>query len=159
MLADGVMVGVFFQVKQQKKNSNKWTCVVCNEKQSVRKVYAQGSMAKDVRKFVQSFNMSRKSIDEEENLTVMVADGEEVGGSCSGNGKKRRSDWSEYLDPEEEEEERGADMEGEIVTEMLKNQNQSTGLQSRDRGGKEPLKPLFPKRNTTNRGLPNGVNT
>lgn len=107
MLADGVMVGVFFQVKQQKKNSNKWTCVVCNEKQSVRKVYAQGSMAKDVRKFVQSFNMSRKSIDEEENLTVMVADGEEVGGSCSGNGKKRRSDWSEYLDPEEEEEERG----------------------------------------------------
>ena len=45
----------------------------------------------------------------------------------------------------------GADMEGEIVTEMLKNQNQSTGLQSRDRGGKEPLKPLFPKRNTTNR--------
>ncbi|KAJ9675380.1 hypothetical protein PVL29_024355 [Vitis rotundifolia] len=145
----------FFQVKQQKKNSNKWTCVVCNEKQSVRKVYAQGSMAKDVRKFVQSFNMSLKFIDEEENLTVMVADGEEAGGSCSGNGKKRRSDWSEYLDPEEEEEERGADMEGEIVTEMpkemLKNQNQSTGSQSRDRGGKEPLKPLFPKRNTTNR--------
>ncbi|KAL6316678.1 hypothetical protein AAG906_019592 [Vitis piasezkii] len=136
------------QVKQQKKNSNKWTCVVCNEKQSVRKVYAQGSMAKDVRKFVQSFNMSRKSIDEEENLTVMVADGEEVGGSCSGNGKKRRSDWSEYLDPEEEEEER--EIVTEMPKEMLKNQNQSTGLQSRDRGGKEPLKPLFPKRNTTN---------
>ncbi|RVW94818.1 hypothetical protein CK203_034542 [Vitis vinifera] len=152
MLADGVMVGIFFQVKQQKKNSNKWTCVVCNEKQSVRKVYAQGSMAKDVRKFVQSFNMSRKSIDEEENLTVMVADGEEVGGSCSGNGKKRRSDWSEYLDPEEEEEERGLGRYGRRnCYRDVEEPKPITGLQSRDRGGKEPLKPLFPKRNTTNR--------
>lgn len=95
-----------FQVKQrQKKSSSKWTCVVCNEKQSVRKVYAQGPMAMDVRKFVQAFNMSRKfMVDEEENLGAMVCDGGDAGGSSSGNGKKRRSDWSEYLDPEENEE-------------------------------------------------------
>ncbi|XP_044511068.1 MRN complex-interacting protein-like isoform X2 [Mangifera indica] len=47
------------QVKQKKKSSNKWTCVVCNQKQSVRKVFAQGFMAKDLRAFVQSFNISR----------------------------------------------------------------------------------------------------
>ncbi|KAE9454354.1 hypothetical protein C3L33_13760, partial [Rhododendron williamsianum] len=47
------------QVKQQKKSSNQWICVVCNEKQSVRKVFAQGFMAKDVPKFVQTFNMFR----------------------------------------------------------------------------------------------------
>ncbi|KAJ0086687.1 hypothetical protein Patl1_07969 [Pistacia atlantica] len=42
-----------------KKSSNKWTCVVCNQKQSVKKVFAQGFMAKDLRGFVQSFNISR----------------------------------------------------------------------------------------------------
>lgn len=47
------------QVKQQKKSGNKWTCVVCNQKQSVRKVFAKGYMAKDLRQFVQSFNMSQ----------------------------------------------------------------------------------------------------
>ena len=105
-----VVGGFFFQVKQQKKSSNKWTCVVCNEKQSVRKVYAQGAMARDVRKFVQSFNMSRKFIDEEgeEHLSssMVVSDAAgEAGGSFSGNERKRRNDWSEYLDPPEKEEE------------------------------------------------------
>ncbi|KAL5776536.1 hypothetical protein ACOSP7_009462 [Xanthoceras sorbifolium] len=46
------------QVRQRKKSSNKWTCVVCNQKQSVRNVFAQGYKAKDLRQFVQSFNMS-----------------------------------------------------------------------------------------------------
>ncbi|KAK4253058.1 hypothetical protein QN277_010883 [Acacia crassicarpa] len=53
------------QVKQKKKSSNKWNCAVCNQKQSMTKVFAQGFMAKDIRAFVQSFNMSRKSIDEQ----------------------------------------------------------------------------------------------
>ncbi|XP_021771514.1 MRN complex-interacting protein-like [Chenopodium quinoa] len=52
------------QVKQQKKSSNKWNCVVCNQKQSVTKIYAQSYQAKDVRSVVQSFNMSRKLEDE-----------------------------------------------------------------------------------------------
>ena len=51
-------------MKQQKKSSNKWNCVVCNQKQSVIKIYAQSYQAKDVRKVVQSFNMSRKFHDE-----------------------------------------------------------------------------------------------
>ncbi|XP_045810331.1 MRN complex-interacting protein-like [Trifolium pratense] len=54
------------QVKQKKKSSNKWNCAVCNQKQSVRKVFAQGYKAKDIRTFVQSFNRSRKSLDDDQ---------------------------------------------------------------------------------------------
>ncbi|KAL6218252.1 hypothetical protein ACLB2K_011467 [Fragaria x ananassa] len=50
------------QVKQRKQSSknNKWTCVVCNQKQSARKVFAESTMARDLRPFVQSSNMSRQ---------------------------------------------------------------------------------------------------
>ncbi|KAJ7394307.1 hypothetical protein OS493_000109 [Desmophyllum pertusum] len=44
-----------FQVHQVKK-SKKWVCKVCGEKQSVKKVYAQGS-GQDCRKHVQKLNM------------------------------------------------------------------------------------------------------
>ncbi|KAJ0241099.1 Uncharacterized protein HA466_0215590 [Hirschfeldia incana] len=86
------------QVKQKKKSSNNWICVVCNQKQSVRKVFAQGYKAKDLRLFVQSFNMSRKVADEENQAVAdsfpEVEDDEEVE-EIRG---KKRSDWSEYLD-------------------------------------------------------------
>ncbi|XP_010428008.1 PREDICTED: UPF0544 protein C5orf45 homolog isoform X2 [Camelina sativa] len=89
------------QVKQKKKSSNKWVCVICNQKQSVKKVFAQGFKAKDLRFFVQSFNMSRKVSDEEalgivdSEVDVKVeVDDEEV----LDVREKKRSDWSEYLD-------------------------------------------------------------
>ncbi|KAI5055395.1 hypothetical protein GOP47_0028916 [Adiantum capillus-veneris] len=47
------------QVKHAKESSNKWTCSLCNEKQSVRKVFATSVAAKDIRKFVQEYNLSR----------------------------------------------------------------------------------------------------
>lgn len=94
------------QVKQKKKSSNKWTCVVCNQKQSVRKVFAQGCLAKDLRKFVQSFNMSRKIADEQDSLDqdavlIPTSETDHIGlnENCQ---RKRRSDWTEYLDAEEE---------------------------------------------------------
>jgi len=87
-------------VKQKKKSSNKWVCVICNQKQSVKKVFAQGYKAKELRFFVQSFNMSRKVADEEahavgDSFPEVYVEGEvneEV------NGTKKRSDWSQYLD-------------------------------------------------------------
>ncbi|KAJ4847507.1 hypothetical protein Tsubulata_012256 [Turnera subulata] len=89
------------QVKQQKKSGNKWTCVVCNQKQSVRKLYAQGYMAKDLRKFVQSFNMSRSlSSDQHQHSPAPVLD--DPGSSSTGFERKRRTDWTEYLDLEED---------------------------------------------------------
>ncbi|XAR62235.1 hypothetical protein NMG60_11016922 [Bertholletia excelsa] len=90
------------QVKQQKKSSNKWTCAVCNQKQSVRKVFAQGFMARDVRKFVQSFNMSRQFLEQQcvaeaDTLDPLPDDANNLSPSSY---KKRRTDWSEYVDSE-----------------------------------------------------------
>nr|XP_027095246.1 MRN complex-interacting protein isoform X2 [Coffea arabica] len=115
------------QVKQRKKSSNKWTCVVCNQKQSVRKVFAQGYMAKDVREFVQSFNMSRQFA--EQNVIPADDDKEtlEIEDKIPPNGKLKRTDWTEYIDPEEEDSEipnigenPGDEFELKIVTEMPK---------------------------------------
>ena len=92
------------QVKQRKKSSNKWTCVVCNQKQSVLKVFAQGPMAKDLRKFVQSFNMSRKFADQNQPFDPPLEydiNFEDDDGGDMENPKKRRNDWTEYLDPED----------------------------------------------------------
>jgi hypothetical protein len=50
------------QVKELRKISpanSKWSCVLCSEKQSVRKVYCRADTAKEVRNFVQQFNLAR----------------------------------------------------------------------------------------------------
>ncbi|KAL2929402.1 MRN complex-interacting protein [Bienertia sinuspersici] len=98
---------LFIAVKQQKKSSNKWNCVVCNQKQSVTKIYAQSYQAKDIRNVVQSFNMSRKFEDEalqqeDPSLGHFV---EQLGGAHETQDNnnniykgKRRTDWSEYMD-------------------------------------------------------------
>ncbi|PIN04408.1 hypothetical protein CDL12_23056 [Handroanthus impetiginosus] len=92
---------MWMQVKQRKKSSNKWCCVVCNQKQSVRKVFAQGFMAKDIRKFVQNFNMSRQLSDQkqllEDELETFDCPTEEQ------TKTKKRNDWTEYVDDQEEE--------------------------------------------------------
>ncbi|KAK1361559.1 MRN complex-interacting protein [Heracleum sosnowskyi] len=93
------------QVKQRKKSSNKWTCAVCNQKQSVLKVFAQSSMAKDVRKVVQTFNMSRQLADQNQShvfdeQTLASESPKQVNFD---NQNKKRTDWTEYIDPEDEE--------------------------------------------------------
>ncbi|KEH15761.1 hypothetical protein MTR_0571s0030, partial [Medicago truncatula] len=96
-------------VKQKKKCSNKWNCVVCNQKQSVRKIFAQGYKAKDIRSFVQSVNMSRKSIEEDDQQQWLLAGTlnptpeEHVRGEYEfpadlTDKKKCKTDWSLYLD-------------------------------------------------------------
>ncbi|KAJ2717340.1 hypothetical protein H4R19_000092 [Coemansia spiralis] len=47
-----------FQTQQEKK-ANKWTCVVCGLKQSLRRVYLQSTTPKDCRAAVMELNMSR----------------------------------------------------------------------------------------------------
>ncbi|KAL9273945.1 hypothetical protein AKJ16_DCAP22940 [Drosera capensis] len=108
------------QVKQKKKRSNEWSCVVCGSRQSVARVHAQGFMAKDVRKFVQGFNMRRK-IEDDAVLLELDCDpvdcAEEVEEEESV--KRRRTDWSEYVEAEAEDgrEAGGERDEVEIVTE------------------------------------------
>ncbi|OVA17013.1 hypothetical protein BVC80_9041g6 [Macleaya cordata] len=104
------MLLMVIQVKQKKKSSNKWNCVVCNEKQSVQKVFFEGFLAKDVRKFVQNFNMSRQFTEESIKETLISPFEEEIDDHSQNNNnfqRKRRSDWSEYLDPNIEDEREG----------------------------------------------------
>lgn len=79
--------------------------MVCNQKQSVTKFYAQGYQAKEIRNIVQSFNMSRKTVDDNQlqqgdpSLRRFVenleSDQEKVEKKA-----KQRTDWNEYLEDE-----------------------------------------------------------
>ncbi|PON96290.1 hypothetical protein TorRG33x02_078790 [Trema orientale] len=143
------------QVKQRKNssNSNKWTCVVCNQKQSIRKVFAQSPMAKDLRPLAQSFNMSRQFPNTSSEHPPPSDEPVEV------EHKRGRTDWTEYLDPNEEiyqntEPEDRTD-EPEIVTELpmglfkkAKLNNYDGCSRSETRGGGNKLyRHVFSERN------------
>ncbi|KAL6614611.1 hypothetical protein ACP70R_036881 [Stipagrostis hirtigluma subsp. patula] len=89
------------QVKQEKKRSNKWVCVVCNQRQSVLRVHARGYRAADLRRFVQDANLSRGR---RELMPAPVHDdGWDAAVATEQRDdefprEKRRVDWSEYLD-------------------------------------------------------------
>lgn len=63
-------------------------------------------MAKDLRLFVQSFNMSRKIADENQPPVSVTEVDEGDGGHrmVLGDERKRRSDWTEYLEAEDHQE-------------------------------------------------------
>ncbi|KAK4253057.1 hypothetical protein QN277_010882 [Acacia crassicarpa] len=161
------------QVKQKKKSSNKWNCAVCNQKQSMTKVFAQGFMAKDIRAFVQSFNMSRKSLDEQslssETLSPAlddhIRDHDDENFNLTQNQRKKRSNWTEYLDPEynhiqqrDEVEQDGDGFEVKVVTELEKVMFKKPRLQnySPGEGSDKLLKPRFSKRNTNKKIISQG---
>ncbi|KAK2976242.1 hypothetical protein RJ640_021953 [Escallonia rubra] len=146
----------FIAVKQRKKSSNKWTCVVCNQKQSVIKVFAQADMAKDVRKFVQGCNMSRQLADQQPSSfdrQTQAPQFEDIESECPSNQKKKRTDWSEYIDYEKEEEVQTEDvLEAHFVTELPtavfkkpKLRGYSAGSDTEE-GGKH-FRPVFGRRN------------
>ncbi|KVI07233.1 hypothetical protein Ccrd_014410 [Cynara cardunculus var. scolymus] len=143
------------RVKQRKKSSNKWSCVICNEKQSVRKVFSQGFMAKDVRKFVQSFNMSRQFVEQQQELPEEALVQEQI----ETQPNRKRTDWSEYIDSDINDvgvsDDEGDLCEPNVVTELPKplfkkpklSYNYSeAGLDSED--GERLRKPVFGKRIT-----------
>ncbi|CAH8257865.1 unnamed protein product [Arabidopsis lyrata] len=154
------------QVKQKKKSSNKWVCVICNQKQSVKKVFAQGYKAKELRFFVQSFNMSRKVADEvADSFSEVDVEGEEV---LDVIGMKKRSDWSEYLDFDSPNDRRrlvGEEDDVKIVTEMpkdmfkrpkLNKDSNAGGSSSITGGGKKDGNALFkPSFSTRSIKMPN----
>ncbi|XP_046565515.1 MRN complex-interacting protein-like [Haliotis rubra] len=57
-----------FQVQQRKK-VNKWVCKMCGEKQSIKKVYGEGSGA-DCRVHVQKLNTLRGELDHSQQLVM-----------------------------------------------------------------------------------------
>lgn len=104
------------QAKQQKKSNNKWSCAICNEKQSFQRIFARSTAAKDIRKFVQDFNMSRHLKDAEAMHNVISGPEEEITDINSwGDGaeiiqeegnsfgrERQQSKWAEYLVSEQE---------------------------------------------------------
>ncbi|XP_073107504.1 uncharacterized protein [Elaeis guineensis] len=139
------------QVKQQKKRSNKWVCVVCNQRQSVRRIHAQGPLARDLRHFVQAFNTSRSDGPHpipppSEGSRSPMAAAEHRGGANRG---KRRMDWTEYLDLQENKGEGGGgDEEPDMVTELPPKMCRHPFPKRPPTAGNENkrLKPNFPKK-------------
>ncbi|XP_062219715.1 uncharacterized protein LOC133919346 isoform X2 [Phragmites australis] len=109
------------QVKQQqqKKSSNKWVCVVCNQRQSVLRVHARGYRAADLRRFVQDANMSRGRREFAPLAEAAAAAEEERDEIPRG---ERRMDWSEYLDSPREQRDGWGGVDGdtgiEVTTEL-----------------------------------------
>ncbi|KAL8234012.1 hypothetical protein R6Q59_020112 [Mikania micrantha] len=132
------------QVKQRKKTTNKWNCVVCNEKQSLRKVFSQGFMAKDVRKFVQSFNMSRQFIHQPHDSQTLVQ-------QQTQNQNQKRTDWSEYMDPHMNDFDEEELCEPNVVTELpkplFKKPKLSNTYSAACEDGKSLGRPAFGRRN------------
>ncbi|KAG0499891.1 hypothetical protein HPP92_004582 [Vanilla planifolia] len=96
------------QIKQQKKSSNKWTCAICNQKQSMRRIHGRSYLARDLRHFVQEFNLSRMRLESDAGQPFLSPPTEECRIGAEDKGEcpsKRRMDWSEYLDHEVEDEE------------------------------------------------------
>ncbi|XP_047320435.1 uncharacterized protein LOC124924439 [Impatiens glandulifera] len=146
------------QVKQRKKSSNKWCCVVCGQKQSLTKVFAQGLMAKDVRPFVQSFNMSRQFSDQNSRSETLdpVLDDSSIDQFPINH--RKRTDWTEYIDPEEncrsEEEKENNEFEPKIVTELPESLFKKPKLsvsarRSYNKTDVKLLKPVFSKKKSS----------
>nr|CAD1833919.1 unnamed protein product [Ananas comosus var. bracteatus] len=139
------------QVKQQKKsrgNSNKWVCAVCNLRQSVRRVHARGPIARDLRGFVQEFNLSRAvhGSDGSDPIPILRSSGS-LAPDGFGERHKRRMDWSEYLDPmrKKRKKQEAAAMEVLAVAMDLAPQNFENLSQKRIKQT-ESFKPDFSKR-------------
>lgn len=142
--------------------------MVCNQKQSVTKIYAQGYQAKDIRNVVQSFNMSRKLEDELQQEVpslgpyVEQSEGVQEIGEIKG---KRRADWSEYLEDAQNVEPaylksklhgKGNAAEPKVVTEMSEDLmfkkpklKGKFGVSSIGIGNSQSYKPNFSKRGST----------
>ncbi|KAK7380563.1 hypothetical protein VNO78_33077 [Psophocarpus tetragonolobus] len=138
-------------VKQKKKSSNKWNCAICNLKQSVRKVFAQGFVAKDLRTFVQDFNMSRKSFDDGESPLAGTLDPPPENNDGEIDRGKKRYDWSAYLDledqhtlKEQQQHHDGDDFVPLVVTELPKGMfKRRRVVESSTAGSDNFKKPLF----------------
>ncbi|GMP46218.1 hypothetical protein CsSME_00014461 [Camellia sinensis var. sinensis] len=146
------------QVKQKKKSSNKWTCVVCNQKQSVRKVFAQAFMARDVRKFVQTFSMSRQFAQQQCPDETLAPSPEHSSNQPLNNHNNTRTDWTEYIDPEDNDDDQVKDQredvfEPKIVTELPKALFKKPKLNTNSSGlgtenGEKGFRAVFSKRNS-----------
>ncbi|XP_002986378.2 uncharacterized protein LOC9649247 [Selaginella moellendorffii] len=113
-----------FQVKPRKKSSSKWCCSVCNEKQSVTKVYGSSGAAKKIRELVQTLNYSPLAQEQDHfepndvgDLTTQENGQSEVGEKNVHGYETKPSKWAEYLETEDSQvESRAGDEDTMYVT-------------------------------------------
>ncbi|KAJ2909015.1 hypothetical protein GGI21_002305 [Coemansia aciculifera] len=74
---------------QQEKKTNKWACVVCGLKQSVRRVYFQSTAPKECRSVVMELNMNRGQ-----------AESERLNRACQVEQLRQSLDNSHYASPD-----------------------------------------------------------
>jgi hypothetical protein len=93
-----------FQV-QQVKQSNKFTCSLCGQKQSVQRMYARSNMARDIREVVQAYNSARSDADAEADQAVLAGPsdwqaGEEaqVGPHQAAGPGRAESKWASFAE-------------------------------------------------------------
>ncbi|XP_054245331.1 MRN complex-interacting protein [Indicator indicator] len=118
-----------FQV-QQAKRSGKWSCCVCGQRQTVQKIYGQGS-GRDCRHHVQKLNLLQGEAEEAIGWTSWgtedsVDDSKNVAAQCEDSlvqqeGRAEVSRWSKYLDKENEDEEEEATTERQQFCSQRKN--------------------------------------
>ncbi|XP_009559915.2 MRN complex-interacting protein [Cuculus canorus] len=109
-----------FQV-QQAKRSGKWSCSVCGQRQTVQKVYGQGS-GLDCRRHVQKLNLLQGEAEEAIGWTFRyieesINDSKNTGAQHEDSlvqqeGRAEVSRWSKYLDKESENQEDGEEAAG-----------------------------------------------
>ncbi|KAI9138545.1 hypothetical protein BKA69DRAFT_767784 [Paraphysoderma sedebokerense] len=103
-----------FQVQQVKTTTNKWTCKICQQKQSLQNVFYESSSAAECRKVCQDLNMKRgemESMKEEMKLAQALSvpskrnDSKEMKKNkvdeSRGASKTTRQRWVDYVDEEE----------------------------------------------------------
>ena len=85
----------------------KFQCKICNEKQSVRKIFAISEKAKDIRLVVQNLNENRGQMEEQEDIEeeeVVEQKNLNFNSNQQSSGK-----WKEFVEEEEENEEEEED--------------------------------------------------
>ncbi|KAJ2559483.1 hypothetical protein EV175_000311 [Coemansia sp. RSA 1933] len=93
---------------QQQKKTNKWSCVVCGLKQSLKRVYFESTRPKECREAVMEMNMQRgKAQAEREQAKLMVPVTEHLGkpGTIEVEEKEEEeSKWARYKEDDQDEE-------------------------------------------------------
>lgn len=106
---------------QHVKKEKKWTCKMCGQKQSFRKIFTQGS-GKECRIFVQKLNRMKGSVDEEKDEYLEQESKPTVEPKSERDNEEFRttsySKWRQFVQPEQEySKDKESDQEDSFTTE------------------------------------------
>jgi hypothetical protein len=133
-----------FQVAQQTK-ANKWSCKICNSKQTVRKIFAISYQAKDIRPIVQDLNLKRGEIEKNQKNQKLESDNnEDLNSYLLENENNEANDepkitlqprkWAKYV-PTENNQDNQEDEEPDVVITTMMPEKKKRGRVKKDEEG------------------------